>query len=149
MSPLHRPHPTQLLHTPGGTPVPIDRDLVPLIRRLWERGIRTKASCQDYGESLTDSGPGMPSSDPRWADFHTGRVWLKMRPDHAERLITLLGANRELSFAMRQWGTADSWLCVRPVTPDLSGGPARTGDVHVFFPQKHLDRVVEVFSGLP
>lgn len=124
----------------------MDRDLVPLILRLWDLGLSTKASCQDFGESLKNSGPGLPPGDPRWGDFYAGRVWLKLAPAPAEHLVTVLGADRELSIAMNEWGRADSWLCVRPVVPDVYGGPARTKDTHLFFPRGHLDHMVDVLG---
>ena len=139
-------HETQLLRTSSGVHVPIDRDLVPLILRLWSLGLNTRASCQNFGESLEDSGPGIPPGDPRWSAFYADRVWLKLSPAPAEHLITLLGADKELSIAMNEWGRAASWLCMRPVVPDVYGGPARTRDTHLFFPRKHLDHVVEVLG---
>ncbi len=139
-------HPARSLRSPSGVAVLIDSDLVPLVLRLWALGLRTKASCQDFGESLGGSEPGLPPSDQRWVAFSAGRVWLKMRPDHAERLIGILGTDRELRPALCEWGRDDSWICVRPVTPDLRGGPPRTGDTHLFFPREHLRRVVEILD---
>ncbi|QUX26886.1 MULTISPECIES: hypothetical protein [Nocardiopsis] len=139
-------HEIQLLEAPSGVRVPIDRELVPLVLRLWSLGMNTRASCQNFGESLKGSGPGMPPGDPRWSAFYTDRVWLKLRPAPAEHLITLLGADRDICIAMNEWGRAESWLCVRPVVPDVYGGPARTRDTHLFFPREHLDHVLEVLG---
>ncbi len=41
-------HPTEDLLPPGRrSPVPIDKDIVPLIKAMWSLGIATEASCQD------------------------------------------------------------------------------------------------------
>jgi hypothetical protein len=141
-------HPTDSLATPNGTVVPIDRDIVPLVLRLWELGLHTKSSCQNYGESLAVSGPGMPPGAQRWASFHLDRVWLKLRPDDGERLVTLLARDPHLRFPMSQWDTPESWLCVKPVLPSPADGRPRPGSeaVHLFFPRDQLDRVLTVLS---
>lgn len=128
-------------------PVPIDCELVPLVSRLWGLGIDTRASCQDYGESLTAYAPGLPQGDQRWIDFYSGRVWLKLAIDHAERLVSLLSMDGDLQVAMSEWARPDSWLCVRPVVPSIITGRAYSAQTtHVFFPQSHLAQVVEVLS---
>ncbi|RCV56658.1 hypothetical protein [Marinitenerispora sediminis] len=134
-------HPCERLTAPDGRTVHVDLALVRLISLLWNLGIRTRASCQDYGESL-QAHPGLLSGDPRWIDFHRGRVWLKLRAADAQRLITMVSTDRELRAGLRRWATADSWLAVRPVVPDAFGVGADTSDdVHLFFPCAHLERV--------
>lgn len=127
--------------------VPIDRELVPLVRRLWELGIDTRSSCQDYGESLTAPAPGRPPGDQRWIDFYSGRVWLKLATDHAELLMSLLSVDGDLRAAMSEWARPDSWLCVRPVVPNIITGRAYSAQTtHVFFPRPHLAQVVDVLA---
>jgi hypothetical protein len=147
MTPQTHVHPCRPLRTPHGVTVPIDHDLATLLPRLWDLGIHTKSSCQDYGESLAACGPGTPSADPRWIDFYSGRIWLLLRADHAERLVSILSRDRELHLSLAQWTLPDSWLCLRPVVPSMDGGtPQWSPDAHVFFPRKHLARVEAVLA---
>ncbi|MFC7330311.1 hypothetical protein [Marinactinospora rubrisoli] len=139
-------HPGDRLTAPDGRTVHIDLRLVPLIRLLWNLDIRTRASCQDYGESL-QAHPGLPSGDPRWIEFHRGRVWLKLPAQDAQRLLTMVGTDRGLRAALRRWATADSWLAFRPVVLDAFGvGVETSNDVHLFFPSAHLGRIEHVLG---
>lgn len=118
-----------------------------LLRLLWELGVRTRSSCQDYGALLAMSAPGLPVGDPRWMDFYTGRVWVEMDAAHAEDLVGWLSRDGELRLAMSQWGMADSWMWTRPILPNLVGGRGRTADsAHVVFPRHHLQRVLNVLQ---
>lgn len=116
--------------------------------RLWDLGIRTKASCQDFGESLhTSPAPGIPAGDQRWADFYRGRVWLKLPADGAHDLTTLLSADTELRSCMREWARPRSWICVRFLVPNAFGATATTSpDAHIFFPREHLPRVMHTLE---
>lgn len=128
--------------------MPIDRDIVPLVRRLWELGLHTKSSCQNYGESLLTSGPGMPAGSRRWGSFYLDRVWLKLRAIDGEHLVGLLSRDPYLRFPISQWAMPESWLCVKPVLPNPVSGQARSEleAVHLFFPREHLDRVLTALS---
>lgn len=138
-------HPWCPLRTPQGAQVPIDEDLVPFIARLWELGIRTRSSCQDYGAMLAASPPGLAAGDRRWVDFCAGRAWLELEAEDAERLVGLLSRDSELRLALSQWGLTESWWCVRPLLPELIGGRGRTApSAHLLFPREHLDRVMNV-----
>jgi hypothetical protein len=118
---------------------------VELLQHLWELGVRTRSSCQDYGALLAMTAPGLPVGDPRWVDFYTGRVWVEMDAAHAEDLAGRLSRDGELRLAISQWGTAESWMWTRPILPDLVGGRGRTADsAHLFFPREQLARVVHV-----
>jgi hypothetical protein len=45
-------HPTINMRAPGTlSPVPIDQEIVPLIKAMWALGIETSASCQDFEDS--------------------------------------------------------------------------------------------------
>lgn len=72
-------HPSRRLSVPGGGMADIDVAMVPLVRALWEVGMRTSGCCQDLGDRMTDPAPGIryalvvPSSAlraglrvPRW-----------------------------------------------------------------------------------
>ncbi|RKS07201.1 hypothetical protein DFP74_2858 [Nocardiopsis sp. Huas11] len=142
-------HQSRILRTPQGSDVPIDGALVPFISRLWGMGMRTRSSCQDYGDLLAMSVPGLPAGDQRWIDFYKGRVWVELEAGHAEQLVGLLSRDRELHMALAQWGLPESWTCVRPILPDLTGGPARTApSAHLFFPRSDVKRVVGVLEQL-
>lgn len=142
--PLHI-HPSLPVRTPHGVTISLDEDLAHLIPCLWRLGLRTRSSCQDYGTLLAMSGPGLPVGDSRWVDFYSGRVWMEMDAKHAERFVGLLSRDGELRLALSQWGLADSWVCIRPVLPDLVDTRGRTADsAHLFFPRNHLDRVLDV-----
>ncbi|WP_160050865.1 hypothetical protein [Nocardiopsis sp. FR4] len=118
-----------------------------LLRLLWESGVRTRSSCQDYGALLAMTAPGLPVGDQRWVDFYTGRVWVEMDAAHAEDLAGRLSRDGELRLAMSQWGMAESWVWTRPILPDLVGGRGRTADsAHVFFPRHHLQKVLNVLQ---
>ncbi|WP_152514125.1 hypothetical protein [Nocardiopsis valliformis] len=138
-------HPWRPLRTPQGAQVPIDEDLVPLITRLWELGIRTRSSCQDYGAMLAASPPGLAAGDRRWIDFCADRAWLELETEDAERLVGLVSRDPELRLALSQWGLTESWWCVRPLLPELIGGRGKTApSAHLLFPREHLERVVNV-----
>ncbi|MFV2196177.1 hypothetical protein [Nocardiopsis sp. LOL_012] len=142
-------HPFEQMTTPGGVQVPVDEDLVPLLERLWALGMRTKSSCQDYGALLAMSAPGLPAGDQRWVDFHADRCWVEMDAADAEELVGLLSRDGELRMAVSQWGTARSWLCVRPLLPALEKTSGHTASsAHLFFPREHLDRVLHVLSAV-
>jgi hypothetical protein len=118
---------------------------VDLLRLLWGLGVRTRSSCQDYGDLLAMSAPGLPVGDPRWVEFFTGRVWVEMDADHAEAVVGMLSRDGELHLAMSQWGMPESWLWFRPLLPDLARDRGRTSDsAHVFFPREHLPQVLKV-----
>ncbi|MFC4560311.1 hypothetical protein ACFO4E_00420 [Nocardiopsis mangrovi] len=133
-----------MLETPDGGTARIDRDIVPLVRRLWGIGIRLRASCQNFGESLHEvPSLAVPPGDHRWSGFYQDRVWLKLSSEHACRLVALLASNDELRSYMREWGGADSWICSRFIVPNAFGGDAVTSDdAHIFFPSTHLPVVI-------
>jgi hypothetical protein len=93
------------------------------------------------------SAPGLPTGDQRWIDFYQGRAWVELEAEHAERLVGLLSRDKEVHIALAQWGLPESWMCVRPVLPDLAGGSARTApSTHLFFPQDQVERIADALD---
>ncbi|SIO85301.1 hypothetical protein [Nocardiopsis sp. JB363] len=103
-----------VLRTPQGVTVPINEDLVPLIPRLWDFGIRTRSNCQDYRAMLAASSPGLAAGDRRCIDFYVDRMWLELEAEDAKELVGLL------SRAPRS-----AWPCPSGASPSLGGVYAR------------------------
>src|SRR6266702_930829 len=105
-------HPTQLLTTPLGEQVEIDAEIADLIQRLWEMGLATSASCQDFGEAtagLRNTNPNPPEyGHEGFIEYYTGFAWLKMPTDDATRLLNALAATSFRERVSVRW-RADSW----------------------------------------
>ncbi len=129
-------HPTEHLTTPDGSDADIDIEIVPLVRALWQLGLATTASCQDFGEGTA----GQRSANPRpswyggdaFIAYHTGWAWLKMPVPDALRLGNLLLGTDFHDHVARRWQRG-SWRMHIPVIFDEDHGisPADTAQIHL------------------
>jgi hypothetical protein len=134
-------HPAVSLRFPSGGQVDIDEELVPLVERLWSLGFATAGCCQDFGESIEMNQHRSTTSDDdrkRHADFHRGRVWLKLPEADAIRLITLLGRHPVFGERVRRWTHPEAWQNVIYIFPAADGDAQRTSAAQLTFPHSQL-----------
>jgi hypothetical protein len=86
-------HPTERLSTATGESVPVDVELVPVIKALWALDLRTLMCCQDVGAAM--AGGGMRPLPERWHAFLSAYAWLKMPVDAAQALLARLSRTPE------------------------------------------------------
>lgn len=89
--PIPNIHPTKPLTDPGGEPVDIDVEMVPLVRALWSLGLRTSSCCQDFGEGTEGQRNIKPDAASTYGgdafiEYYRGYAWLKMPVLDATRL---------------------------------------------------------------
>ncbi|MFC5183201.1 hypothetical protein [Actinomadura harenae] len=145
---LGQVHPTVPLVHEGET-IDVDEDLVPLIQRLWELGFTTEGCCQDFGESIEHNGHRSntsPADRQHHADFHRGKVWLKLPEDDAVRLIAILGTSPEFAERVRRWTHPDAWQNVIHIFPTNDGHARRAPSAQLTFPREQLGALLKVLQ---
>lgn len=121
-------HPFELLVTPDGDRVQIDRELVHLVQVLWDVGMRTLQSCEDVGASIYGGGWLYPRRRGlRYAAFWDGFAWLKMPVEDAERLVALTA----------DIAAGHGWECSSPIKRQ-----GRMPVANLYFPASQIDQML-------
>ena len=143
MSMLENVHRFERLLTPSGDRVPIDAEMVRLIRALWALELETAGSCQNLGESIS---PGVSRVNHggrrRHAHFYTGQAWLKMPVGDACTFLSLLGKTTVFRQRINRWTMPEAWEAFVYITMDDHGAsPSTWAQVH--FPRTQINEVTE------
>jgi hypothetical protein len=135
-------HPYEYLTTPAGERVPIDVEMIPVIRQLWRLGFITTACCQDVGEA-TAAVRVARHSEPQgyggngFIAFHSGYALLKMPRDDARRLVTVIAAAPAFRDRVGKRWRAGSWRMTVPIICD-DGSADLDVDALLHFPRTQL-----------
>jgi hypothetical protein len=142
-------HPTQPLTDPQGTQVEIDRDLVPLVERLWRVGFETISCCQDSGEAIQR----IVHFSPHLADEARRQLGYAQVDFTVESGLAFLtgianaGPRDDFYVRMVHWAAPNAWhVTARPddVATDDETQPSEFDlwSLQVSFPWSDLDEIV-------
>lgn len=150
MSDLMQVHRSERMTVPGGAEIDVDVEMVPLIRRLWDIGLRTNGCCQDFGESILSNGHQSTTTDDdraRFVAFYRGQAWLKMPTGDAKWLISAICENPAFTERLTRWTHPEAWMNIVYIFPsDYSAALAKTAQLH--FPRVQIPELVEALAGL-
>ncbi|MCW2889709.1 MAG: hypothetical protein QOE54_1267 [Streptosporangiaceae bacterium] len=135
-------HPAEELVTPGGVPVPIDVELVPVIRALWALDLRTLMCCQDIGEAMASGGIRAMAEPGRWSAFLSRHAWLKMPVDAGQALLARLDGTAEFSPRLSP-KVAGGWHSAVWLSP-----AGLAGHANIYFPRAQVPELAATLTAM-
>jgi hypothetical protein len=142
-------HPAQTLIAPDGTAPDIDTEIVPLVHALWALGLKTVASCQDFGEG-TAGQRAMSQRPSRYGGdafiaYYTGYTWLKMPMPDAQSLTRMLIGTEFHDHVTRRWEPG-SWRMHVPVVFDQNQGIILDRAAQIHFPREQTGHLTSLLQ---
>ncbi|MGI8334036.1 hypothetical protein ACRYCC_29135 [Actinomadura scrupuli] len=136
-------HPAEELAAPEGETVPVDVELVPVIRALWALDLRTLMCCQDIGEAMAGGGIRSMAEPARWSAFLAGHAWLKMPVDAGQALLARLDGTPEFS-ARLSAKVAGGWYSAVWLSP-----AGLAGHANLYFPRAQIPELAATLATMP
>ncbi|MEU8799169.1 hypothetical protein [Spirillospora sp. NPDC048819] len=143
-------HPYERLTLPNGSQADIDLEMIPLMRALWAMGLKTVASCQNLGESITAEPEGA-GQGRRHAAYLTGQAWLRMPTQDAQTMLGHLAQSPVFADRFGRWTHPDAWENYVYLLPgrDDDGVVQLSSCAQIHFPAPQILEVVDALPPVP
>ncbi|MFE1378661.1 hypothetical protein ACFW6S_06925 [Streptomyces sp. NPDC058740] len=136
-------HPYDILTTPTGQHVQIDKVMTPIIRDLWRLEFATTGCCQDVGEATAGvrekRETALGYGGDAFIDYHRGWALLKLPIPDAMRFVEMLAGTSTFGNRVRHPWQPGSWRMNVPLESD---GLADSALLH--FPAEQLPELADL-----